>query len=326
MSFPVDVPVPDGASHPPDERVPVPFVPPSRKFRNRTWLHVLLLVLTLITTTLAGGFHYYSFVSDLGRREVAVEWSLLVHGLWYSVTVLAILGAHELGHYFACRLHNIDASLPFFLPALIPLPVFQTGTLGAVIRIREPFPTRSVLFDIGVAGPIAGFVVLVPALILGLSMSVTTSIPTGEGFAFLGKPLLHQATVRLMFGTLGDGQMVNLHPMVFAAWFGMLATALNLLPFGQLDGGHISYAVLKRYANPLSLATVAGAVVMTWFSTSWVVLTVMMLAMLVFLGSRHPRVLYEHEPVSRGRQAVAVVALIILILCFTPIPLREVTS
>ena len=325
MSFPADVQAPEGAWRPPDRWMPGPF-PLHRKFQHRPWLHALLFAITLITTTLAGAIHYYSFVSDLGRVEVPLAWSLLPHGLWYSLTILAILGAHELGHYFACRRHNVDATLPFFLPLIIPLPVFQTGTLGAVIRIREPFPTRSILFDIGVAGPIAGFAILVPALFLGLSLSRIVPIPDDVGLMLLGKPLLHKLAVKMMFGTLPDGHMVNLHPMVFASWFGMLATALNLLPFGQLDGGHITYAVLRRFSRPISLVTVAGAVVMTWFSTSWVVLTLMMLAMLVFLGSRHPRVLYEHEPVSSTRRAIAVCALIILILCFTPIPLREVGS
>ena len=331
MSFPADVPGGQGPWPPIGARVPEPFdpsrLPPiPRKFQHRVRLHVLLFIATLATTTLAGSIHYYSFVSDIGRLTVPLNWTLLAGGLWYSLTVLAILGAHELGHYFACRWHNVDATLPFFLPLLIPLPIFQTGTLGAVIRIREPFPTRSVLFDIGVAGPLAGFAILVPALFIGLSMSRLVPIPTGVELLFLGKPLLHQAAVKMMFGAVPDGHMVSLHPMVFGCWFGMLATALNLLPFGQLDGGHITYAVLKRFSSPISLVTVAGAVAMTWFSSSYVVLTLMMIAMLVFLGSRHPRVLYENEPVSTGRLAVAFLALIILIICFTPFPIKELAS
>jgi membrane-associated protease RseP (regulator of RpoE activity) len=125
----------------------------------------------------------------------------------------------------------------------------------------------------------------------------------------------------MMFGTLPDGMMLNLHPMVFAAWFGMLATALNLLPFGQLDGGHITYATVGRFSTPISLATVASAVVMTFISRTWVLTTVVMLVMLALLGPRHPRVIDEYELIGRSRYLTAVFALVMLILCFTPIPI-----
>ena len=144
---------------------------PPRKFRDRVWLHVTLFVLTLLFTTVVGALHYLSFISEFGRRPAALTWGSLADGLWYSLTLLAILGAHEFGHYYFCRRYNVDASLPYF----IPFPITLTGTLGAVIKIREPFPTRTVLFDIGVGGPIAGFVVLVPALFFGMAMSHGTS-------------------------------------------------------------------------------------------------------------------------------------------------------
>ncbi len=129
------------------------------------WRHVLLLLLTIGTTTLAGADHYYGFITDLGARDLPVVLrDLLLPGLWYSGTILAILGCHEFGHYAACRYYDVDASLPFFLPAPLPL----TGTLGAFIRIREPIPTKRMLFDIGIAGPIAGFLVALPALFIGL--------------------------------------------------------------------------------------------------------------------------------------------------------------
>ncbi|HXG56854.1 MAG TPA: site-2 protease family protein [Vicinamibacterales bacterium] len=296
----------------------IPALP--RKFQGRLWLHLLLFVLTLGTTTAVGAFHYHSFASEFGRIDVPFGWGLLVPGLWYSLTLLTILGAHEMGHYLFCRRYNIDASLPYFIPAPVPL----TGTLGAVIKIREAFPTRTVLFDIGVAGPIAGFAIVVPALFLGLSMSHVVPVPVGNDVFFLGEPLLFRAGVKLVFGTIQDGYTVNMHPMMFASWFGMLATALNLLPFGQLDGGHITYATMKRLSMPISLATVATAVVMTWFTSSWMFLTMMMIVMLFLLGPRHPRVVAEWEPLARSRYAVAVLALIILILCFTPVPIALV--
>ncbi len=266
-----------------------------------------------------GANHYAHFLAEFRNQDIPFTLTLLTGGLWYSLTILGILGAHEMGHYIACRLYRVDATLPYFLP--LP-PPFWTGTLGAVIRIREAFPTRTVLFDIGVAGPIAGFVVLVPALFVGLSLSTIVPAPTQTAdLVYLGEPLLFQWAAGIMFGPVADGYTLNMHPMVFASWFGMLATALNLLPFGQLDGGHITYATLGRWATPISLATVGTAVVMTYISTSWIVMAVMMLVMLVLLGPRHPRVIYELEPLGRGRTLLAVVALIILALCFTPVPL-----
>jgi membrane-associated protease RseP (regulator of RpoE activity) len=302
---------------------------PRRKFRNRWWLHILLFALTLYFTTAAGAIHYAAYRVALGET-LATESLLalitfpryLLTGLWYSLTMLAILGAHEFGHYYFCRRYNIDASLPYFIPAPLPL----TGTLGAVIKIREAFPNRTALFDIGVGGPIAGFVVLVPALIIGLSMSSLVPMPTGENVIYMGEPLLFQWAAAQQFGAIPQDQTINIHPMVFAAWFGMLATALNLLPFGQLDGGHITYATLGRWATPISIATVVTALLLTYNSTSWMFMTLMMLVMLLLLGPRHPRVIYEYEPLGPGRRAIAVLALVIFIICFTPVPIEMLVS
>jgi membrane-associated protease RseP (regulator of RpoE activity) len=297
---------------------------PPRRFQHVVWKHVLLFLLTLATTTLVGRGHYAAFLSEFGSVPVAPGLGLLSKGLWYSLTILGILGAHEMGHYLACRWYRVDATLPYFLP--LPPPFF-TGTLGAVIRIREAFPTKAILFDIGVAGPIAGFLALVPALFLGLSLSTIVRAPAeSPDLIYLGEPLLFQWATHLVFGTVADGYTLNMHPIVFASWFGMLATALNLLPFGQLDGGHITYATLGRWSTPISIATVTTAVMMTFFASSWLVMTVMMVVMLVLFGPRHPKVIYETEPIGRTRQVIAVFALIILILCFTPVPLRFTTN
>jgi membrane-associated protease RseP (regulator of RpoE activity) len=327
LSYPVDDPgVPEPQfSHTPLDAAFAP--PPTRpKFQNRTWRHVLLLLVTLATTTMAGATHYAAFMSEFERRPILftlgslIDPHWLARGLWYSLTILAILGAHEMGHYVYCRRHNVDATLPFFLP--MPPLIFLTGTLGAVIRIREAFPNRKVLFDIGVAGPIAGFIVLVPALFLGMHLSYIVPAPTTGGVYSMGEPLLFQWATRLMFGPIRDGYALNMHPMVFASWFGMLATSLNLLPFGQLDGGHLTYATLGRFSTKISLATVTACVFMTFLSTSWGFMTLMMLVMLFTLGPRHPRVIDEHDPLGPGRIAIAVTALLILILCFTPTPIE----
>jgi membrane-associated protease RseP (regulator of RpoE activity) len=222
-----------------------------------------------------------------------------------------------MGHYLACRYYRIDATLPYF----IPLPfVTLFGTLGAVIRIREPFPNRKALFDIGIAGPIAGFVVLIPILFLGMHWShIIEVVPVQFQ---LGRPLLYKIARWVTFGTIPDTHFVSLHPLVTAAWLGMLATALNLLPFGQLDGGHITYAATRRWATLISIVTVASAVAMCFFSINWLVMTALMVAMLMLTGPRHPPVLNEDEPLGVGRYLIAMFAAVMFALCFTPFPLR----
>ena len=240
-----------------------------------------------------------------------------VQGLWYSLTILAILGAHEMGHYLTCRYYQVDASLPYF----IPVPFLITGTAGAFIKIREPIPTKPVLFDIGVAGPIAGFAVAVPALFIGLSLSRVVPLPADFVGYELGEPLLFRFAAWLTLGTAPDGYSINLHPMGFAAWFGLLATMLNLFPFGQLDGGHISYAVLGSRSTIVTVGTVVCAISLTFVSLSWSFWAVMMVLMLVTLGPRHPRTADEHLPLDRARARIAVGALVIFVLCFTAAPI-----
>ena len=288
------------------------------KFRDRVWLHALLLVLTIASTTVAGVGHYLSFESDFLPTDLALTWNLALNGLWYSGTILAILGCHELGHYFACRYYDVDASLPFFLP----VPIVMTGTLGAFIRIREPIRTKRMLFDIGIAGPIAGFAVALPALFFGLSMSRVVRLPPSFTGFELGEPLLFQWASTLLWGSPPEGYSLNLHPMAFAAWFGLLATALNLFPIGQLDGGHISYAALGRRSTYVTFAMIGVAIALTYFSTSWLVWTVLMICMLVAFGPRHPRTFDEHLPLDRTRVTLAIFALVMFIVCFTPAPIE----
>ena len=266
---------------------------PRPKFQDRVWLHVLLFVLTIGTTTLLGG-------------------------LWYSATALAILGAHELGHYFACRYYNIDASLPFFLP--IPISIF--GTLGAFIRIREPIPEKRMLFDIGIAGPIAGFLVTVPAVFIGVYLSRVAQMPPDFVGLELGEPLLIKLASWLFWGTMPKGYTLMVHPIAFAASFGMIATALNLFPIGQLDGGHISYAVLGPRSTYVTFAMLGVALLLTRFSSTWIVWAGLMVVMLYVFGPRHPRVFDEEVPLDRTRLLLALFALVMFILCFTPAPIQ----
>ena len=302
----------------PQDRVYVSPVPIRRR-RAIRW-HLILFLLTVATTILVGAEHFASFSIDFGSRDLDASTPFfLLNGLWYSASILAILGAHEFGHYFACRIYGVDASLPYFLPAPIPL----TGTLGAFIRIRQPIAGKRELFDIGIAGPIAGFIVAVPVLLVGLSLSRVSQLPADTtGFFELGEPLLFKAVAWLIWGTPPEGYSVNLHPMAFAAWFGLLATALNLFPIGQLDGGHISYAVFGRKSTLVTLATVGILVALTFVSSSWVVWTVLTVGMLIAFGPRHPSTIDEDIPLDRSRRRLALVALIMFIVCFTPAPIE----
>ncbi len=313
----------------PDELTPAVVTTEPR--RERRWLHLGLFLLTVATTTVAGGCHYISFTTDFASLREAANGgrplfddifstpSFYLHGLWYSLTVLAILGCHEMGHYIACLRYGVNVSLPYFLPAPLPL----TGTLGAFIRIRSRIPTKVALFDIGIAGPIAGFVVAVPALFLGLSMSRLDRLPDDpSNLMELGEPLLFRLAAWLVWGPVPDGYSINMHPMAFAAWFGLLATALNLFPIGQLDGGHVSYAVLGRRSTIVTLVMVAVAIGLTFVSSSWIAWTVLLIVMLVTIGPRHPRTLDEEVPLDRSRLILAAIALVMLIVCFTPAPIE----
>jgi len=293
---------------------------PAPRTRDRVWLHVLLLLITIATTTATGAGHYYGYLIDFVPRPLAfTTWrDLMLGGLWYSGSILAILGCHEMGHYLACRYYRVDASLPFFLP----FPSVLTGTLGAFIRIRSRIRTKPMLFDIGVAGPIAGFIVTVPALVIGLAMSKVVKLPANFVGLELGEPLLFKGISWLIWGPIPDGSSLNLHPMAFAAWFGLLATALNLFPVGQLDGVHITYSVLGGRSTYVTFGAIAVAVALTFVSTSWVVWTILIVALLLVFGPRHPPTVDEHVPLDARRKWIAFVALLIFIACFTPAPIQ----
>jgi len=294
------------------------WAPPPPPPKERRWKYALLLLATFLTTTSVGVQHYASWSLDF--TDVPEDFSLpllATEGLWYSLSVLAILGAHEMGHYVMCVRYRVDASLPYFLPA-----PFLTGTLGAFIRIRQPIPTKRALFDIGIAGPIAGFIVAIPVLWIGLRLSHVVEVPPDFLGLKLGEPLLFKAIAWLEWGPIPEGETINLHPMAFAAWFGLLATALNLIPMGQLDGGHIAYAVFGRRSIYLTFAMLACLAVLSWFSASWIAWTLLTFFMIWKFGARHPPVYDEDTPLDRGRKWLAAGALGMFVLCFTPAPIE----
>jgi membrane-associated protease RseP (regulator of RpoE activity) len=290
--------------------------------RDRVWLHVLLFVLTFATTTVMGRFHYEGFLLDFVQRELlfVTQTQLWLGGLWYSVPLMAILFAHEMGHYLACRLYRVAASMPYFIP--LPPGVGLSGTLGAFIRIRGAIGTKPVLFDMAAAGPIAGFVVAVPAMVLGLQLSRVVKLPADFVGLELGEPLLFQGISVLLFGAIPDGYSVNLHPMAMAAWFGLLVTALNLMPVGQLDGGHIAYAVFGRRSSHITLGAIGIVAGLAFYSTSWIVWAVLLVVMLRVFGRHHPPTWDEDVPLDRARVIVAVITLLIFVACFTPAPIE----
>lgn len=267
--------------------------------KSRLWVHVTLFLVTMLTTTVAGAL---LVGADLLRQP----WSL-VRGIPFSATLLSILGIHEMGHYLMARWHGMNATLPYFIP--VPPPFL--GTLGAVVVMKSPTRNRATLFDVGFGGPIAGFAVAVPLLILGLLLSeVQRGVPT------LGKPLLVQFLLALIHPH-GPGFAVKLHPIAVAAYFGILITGLNLIPAGQFDGGHIAYAALGRFARPLALAALVAMVVMgvlVW--QGWLIW-----ALLAFVtGLRHPSPLNDITPLDASRKVIALGALFIFAVTVVPVP------
>ena len=288
---------------------------------TRIWLHVLLLLLTLLSTSAVGARMQFNFDGGLPvfemDRDLDAFWAwwphpaVLMSGLPFSLTLLTILLAHEFGHYVACLYYGIDASLPFFLPA----PTF-TGTFGAFIRIRSAIYTRRQLFDIGVAGPIAGFVFLMPAAGVGLAFSKVIPGIAAMGSLHFGTPPFLRLLEMLIYpgATVHD---IYLHPIARAAWVGLFATALNLLPAGQLDGGHIIYALFGKGHKWVTRATVAvlvpiGAV----FWNGWLLWA----AVLFFLARRHPPI-YDLSEVGATRWKLGVLALVLFLICFTLAPI-----
>lgn len=284
-----------------------------------TGLHILLFLLTVLSASLIGAGFQASFDANqpgifLDRDIAYYErvWEnpvLLVNGIAYSFTLLTILVAHEFGHYFACVYYRIDASLPYFLPAPTLI-----GTLGAFIRIRQRIATSRELFDIGVAGPIAGFIFVVPALLIGVSLSKVIPGIGYEGDLVFGTPPLLRFVEFLLFPGVPEYDIL-LHPVARAGLIGLLATALNLLPVGQLDGGHIVYAFLPRAHRWISRGFVLLLIPLGLLWEGWFFWA----ALLFIFGLRHPPVYDDHHP-GTARRRIAFLALVIFLACFTPTP------
>lgn len=315
--------------------------PTAREWRR----HTLLFLLTALTTTLAGVTFAITtdilpstdtpdssleFILRLPLYYLQIVFALIVHafthpdllikGVFFASSLLAILGAHEAGHYIACRRYGVDATLPFFIPAP---PLFLAGTFGALIKIRTPVETRRALFDIAVAGPLAGFAVIIPVAIAALVTSQPQPpLPPDASVIIFNDPLL--------FRLLGRAMGVNTttmegNPFYYAAWIGLLVTSLNLIPVGQLDGGHIIYSLFgsnaHRWCGRIAFASVAVIAPLGWMwhnAPSGFLYVVLLFVMLCVRG---PQVLNEREPPGAASTFIALLTLIVFALCFTPFPM-----
>ncbi len=295
----------------------VPAPPAPRRRPERWWLHVLLFLLTFATTTYVGANFAVNFRPSLltpGATLEANVGALFRGAVTFSIPLLLILLSHEMGHYLMCRRYGIDASPPYF----IPFPSL-VGTMGAFIRIREQIPDKKKLFDVGVAGPIAGFVVTLPFLAWGIAHSRPNPSPVlTDGTILFRYPVLVTLVQKIVLGTTFTSVDTIEHPVFIAAWFGLFVTALNLLPLGQLDGGHAIYAVFGRHQRTVAIPLLVvlafmGALWPGWWI--WVAFT-------LFTGLRHPPVADEETPLDSRRLLVAAAVLLIFALCLAPVPLE----
>ena len=267
------------------------------------WVNTALFIATIFTTLLAGALQQ--------GAEIFQHPAELVRGIPFSFTLMAILLTHEMGHYLTSRYHGVNATLPYFIPAPSII-----GTFGAFIRMTSPILSKRALIDIGASGPIAGFVVAIVAVAVGLHYSQVVEVSTLEGMK-LGTPLIFSMISDLTIGPVPIGHDVLLHPVAFAGWIGMFVTALNLIPIGQLDGGHVVYAVFGQRHRTISLIMIPTLILFGiygwpgWFL--WAVLP------LIF-GINHPPVLDTDHPLGLSRQIIGWISLAIFVLTFTPTP------
>ncbi|MGQ0542109.1 MAG: site-2 protease family protein [Blastocatellia bacterium] len=329
------------------DHLPTPFERVAMRPTRFTWLkHLLLLAVTFVTATIAGVLYPFGKISTLPDADpqswpelisfignlpigyltlvlsaveaLLTDSSYLVYGLSFSLSLLFILISHEMGHYVACRIYRVDATLPYFIPT--PPMIGPAGTIGAFIKIMSPMPSRKAVFDIGVAGPIAGFIALIPIAILGL---VTRNLfsSSHEGLVFTN-PLFMQLLAGAFEVELSAGIG---NPFYFAAWVGLLVTALNLIPSGQLDGGHAVYSVfgetVHRWTGRIAFVVMTALSIIGWFyfnSPSGFLIAVLLGIM---MRVKHPQPL-DQTPLDTKRKAVALLCLVIFLLCFVPFPIQ----
>ena len=277
---------------------------PAKK-RDRLWVHILLFITTFLTTTIAGAF--------LVEQEFSFSLAFFVSGFPFSIPLLLILGCHEMGHYFASKKHGLDATLPFFIPGPTLI-----GTFGAVIKIRSQLRDRRMLFDVGIAGPIAGFVVALPVLLIGYMKSSLVPVVGLEMAYEFGESLLSLAIGKMVFGDV-DGFAIYLHPTAFAGWIGMLVTSLNLIPIGRLDGGHIAYAFFGPFWNKVTLFIFGLMLVLGFFWQGWLVWAIMIF---LVIKIKHPATSNDSIVLDRKRKYLFWFSVLLFLVTFMPVPIK----
>lgn len=269
------------------------------------YLNIVLFVLTFISTLTVGAMHE--------GINVIEEPLKIYRGLPFSITLLLILLFHEFSHYLASKKHMIEASLPFFIPA----PTLF-GTFGAVIKMKAPITTKNALIDIGASGPIAGFLIALVATIIGLSFSKIMPVHDTANYISLGDSLLFKGLIKVILGTVPANADIFLHPVAFAGWIGFFVTSINLIPVGQLDGGHILYALVgDKHAifSKLLIGVMFIMGILLW--EGWIIWGVL----LIILGFKHPPIVYSGMPLDPKRKIIGWISLIIFVLTFTPVPI-----
>ena len=282
------------------------------------WVNVVLFAATILTTLVVGTTLMASFQDDVFPgpggifRAMLEQPTLLLLGLPFSASLMLILLAHEMGHYLTCRYYGISASLPYFIPAPTLI-----GTFGAFIRIRSPIHHRAALLDVGVAGPIAGFVLALPTLAIGLTQSRYMELEPEGLYVTFGEPLIFKIFVYAFGAVPPPGMELYMHPIVLAAWVGLLVTALNLIPVGQLDGGHIAYALFGRFHKRISQVFVVALLPLgIFYWPGWFV----WIFLLAIMGTRHPPTMDDSVPLEPRHVKLGWFALVMFLLCFMPEP------
>ena len=268
--------------------------------------HLILFILTFISTLMAGAIMQ-------GGNPLVNPFDIHL-GIPFSLTLMLILGCHEFGHYYYALKHNVDATLPYFLPA--PPYLFIIGTFGAFIKIKSPIYRKDALLQIGAAGPIAGFIIAVPSLIIGLLFSEIIAINDQYKGIILGDSLLMKLFTNIIFPDLSEGYDILLHPVAFAGWIGLLVTMLNLLPIGQLDGGHIAYAMFGKKQGLIGRIALLALFPLSFLSLNWLVWGLLILVLM--RSTKHPPIQDIRTPLCKKNKYIGYLCLIIFILCFIP--------
>jgi len=298
---------------------------PAFSLKKGLWLNILLFVITLFSTFYVGinlsvNYLYPEVLAQNSQEglniDIFLDPQVLFLSFFYVAVLFGILLGHEFGHFLTCRYYKINATLPYFIPAPTLI-----GTMGAFIKIKSPITKKKQLFDIGIAGPLIGFILSIPALVYGLSLSKIAPpvIHEEASFFIFGEPLLMKIIGGMVLKDIPSDASIFLHPVAFAGWVGVLITSFNLFPVGQLDGGHVSYSLLGAKSRALSRFCLVAFVIMgAIFWIGWFIWALL----ISFLGMRHPRVMDEAIPLSPGRRFIGYVMILIFILSFIPDPIK----